>query len=450
LTAIFSASSFAQMDKGGELKFDVDVARFRGPDNFTYLELYFSIPRSQIEHKSSGDRYVGKYEIDVNVLRNDSLVVADSLDNEDGVKSLDEISPGQNLYELIPLYIQKGEYRLRTRLEDLSSQKVGWVEFDIVVNPFSRELLDISDIQLGLQVRKDNAKSKFVKNGYRIIPNPGAMYGGDWSELYYYAEIYNLEPLTTGSDSTYTVEVSLKDTDGNVVKELPPKTNLRKGASVVELGEVNLGLLVPALNRIEITVTDNATSKSVSADKQFFISHPRGLMATANAQSRTDKSPADEFHGMPEEEIDEQFDFARFIATKEEKEAYKKLNLEGKRAFIASFWSRRDYEPGTEFNEFKHEYLRRVRLADSRFHAGSNKPGWRTDLGRIFVLYGEPERIDRYPGARNNYQIWRYDHIEGGVEFVFVDVRGFGELRLVHSTKRNEINDSQWRTRYAR
>ena len=63
-------------------------------------------------------------------------------------------------------------------------------------------------------------------------------------------------------------------------------------------------------------------------------------------------------------------------------------------------------------------------------------------------MYCEADRIDRFPGRLHAYEIWRYDAIEGGVEFVFVDTRGFGELRLVHSTKRDEISDYSWYSRW--
>ena len=450
LVLFLSVNGFAQVNKGGELKFGVDFARFQGPKGYTYLELYFAISRDQIEHQLVGKTYEGKYDIEINLFRGDSLAMTKSLSNRDEVKSLDEIRRGQSLYELATLFVQGGKYRLWIKLRDLGNQKVGWVEFDLLIKPFSTNELDISDLQLGLQVTKDSAKSKFVKNGYRIIPNPTAMYGGDWSNLYYYTEIYNLRPVTDGTDSTYTVEVVLKDNTGKVLKSLPTKTRSRKAGSLVELGEVNVGFQTSDVKEIEVKVIDNSISRSVSVGKKFFVYRPQRVSSSSTSEPGTDQSSADEFHGMLEKELNEQFDYARYLATKDEKKLFKRLDLGGKKNFMTSFWANRDYDPGTVFNEFKHEYLQRVSIANSRYHSGSNKPGWRTDQGRVFILYGEPDRTDRFPGTKNNYQIWRYDSIEGGVEFVFVDVRGFGELRLVHSTKRGEIYDAQWTTRYAR
>jgi len=95
------------------------------------------------------------------------------------------------------------------------------------------------------------------------------------------------------------------------------------------------------------------------------------------------------------------------------------------------------------------EYFQRVAVANARFSIG-NKQGWKTDQGRVYLLYGEPDEIDRYPSSLGErpYEIWYYNKIEGGIEFVFVDLTGFGEMQLVHSTSRNEIQDYDWRARW--
>ena len=47
-----------------------------------------------------------------------------------------------------------------------------------------------------------------------------------------------------------------------------------------------------------------------------------------------------------------------------------------------------------------------------------------------------------------SYQIWLYYNIQGGVEFVFVDIRRIGDLQLVHSTHPNEVQEYEWFGRY--
>jgi hypothetical protein len=90
-------------------------------------------------------------------------------------------------------------------------------------------------------------------------------------------------------------------------------------------------------------------------------------------------------------------------------------------------------------------YLQRILSADQRFRA-LGRAGWRTDRGRVLALYAEPDEVERFPSSQDSkpYEVWRYYSIENGVEFTFVDRSGFGEHTLVHSTKRGELQDTEW------
>ncbi len=128
----------------------------------------------------------------------------------------------------------------------------------------------------------------------------------------------------------------------------------------------------------------------------------------------------------------------RWIITDEEKAAFKQLsNDEERDQFIEQFWLRRDPTPDTEENEFKEEHYRRIAYANEHFAAGV--AGWRTDRGRIYVMYGPADEIDSHPSGgyyqRNSdegggttstfpFETWRYRYLEGvGQEIIieFVD-----------------------------
>jgi GWxTD domain-containing protein len=128
----------------------------------------------------------------------------------------------------------------------------------------------------------------------------------------------------------------------------------------------------------------------------------------------------------------------KYIITDEEREGFLKLSNEEERdAFIEQFWLRRDPTPDTPENEFKEEHYRRIAYANEHFASGI--PGWRTDRGRIYVVFGPADEIDSHPsgGSYNRsfeegggetstypFEDWRYRYIEGiGNEVIieFVD-----------------------------
>ena len=74
-------------------------------------------------------------------------------------------------------------------------------------------------------------------------------------------------------------------------------------------------------------------------------------------------------------------------------QAFKRLQTDEERdQFIEQFWLRRDPTPDTVENEFKEEHYRRIAYANEHFASGI--PGWKTDRGRIYIMYGPPDEIE--------------------------------------------------------
>ena len=136
-----------------------------------------------------------------------------------------------------------------------------------------------------------------------------------------------------------------------------------------------------------------------------------------------------------------------WIITDEERAAFKQLsNDEERDNFIEAFWQRRDPTPDTEENEYKEEHYRRIAYANEHFAAGI--PGWKTDRGRIYIMYGPPDENDSHPsggtyerpmeegGGETStfpFEDWRYRYIEGiGQEVIieFVDTCMCGDYHM--------------------
>lgn len=80
----------------------------------------------------------------------------------------------------------------------------------------------------------------------------------------------------------------------------------------------------------------------------------------------------------------------RYLLTADQKKAYAALATAADReAFVANFWKDFDPTPGTDANEFRTEFERRVAFADANF--GTEKiPGRESDRGLIFTFLGTP------------------------------------------------------------
>ena len=193
-------------------------------------------------------------------------------------------------------------------------------------------------------------------------------------------------------------------------------------------------------------VLDGAEKVLANSDKGFVIINPHLNAPRTASASRIARA----IKGLSAEELAEEFRHAKYVATEDEIKIFEQVSSDaGMRKFLTDFWvrvakGRMDRLPIT-----RNTYLQRAKIADDQFTA-FGKDGWRSDRGRVFILYGNPDEIERYPAQPDAkaYQIWIYYGIEDGVEFVFVDRQGYSDYQLVHSTKRGELFDEGWAAKY--
>jgi GWxTD domain-containing protein len=136
-----------------------------------------------------------------------------------------------------------------------------------------------------------------------------------------------------------------------------------------------------------------------------------------------------------------------YIITPEERNAFLQLQTnEEREQFIEQFWLRRSSNPDLPDNDFKEEHYRRIAYANE--HYASGIPGWKTDRGRMYIMWGPPDEIESHPtggtydrpmeeggGSTSTYpwETWRWRYLEGIGENIileFVDPSGSGEYHL--------------------
>ena len=136
-----------------------------------------------------------------------------------------------------------------------------------------------------------------------------------------------------------------------------------------------------------------------------------------------------------------------YIISPEERNAFLQLDTnEEREQFIEQFWLRRSSNPDLPENDFKEEHYRRIAYANEHFASGI--PGWKTDRGRMYIMWGPPDEIESHPmggtydrpmeeggGSTTTYpwETWRWRYLPGIGENVileFVDTTGSGEYHM--------------------
>ncbi|MDP6338947.1 MAG: GWxTD domain-containing protein [Candidatus Marinimicrobia bacterium] len=118
----------------------------------------------------------------------------------------------------------------------------------------------------------------------------------------------------------------------------------------------------------------------------------------------------------------------RYILHDDEWKKLSKAKDTDKEVLFLEYWEGRDPTPGTPDNEIMDEYFSRVNYSNGNFK--SYMPGWKTDMGMIYILFGPPDDLEVYndPMSRLYSQRWHYYRINK--YFDFIDENGFGDYRL--------------------
>jgi GWxTD domain-containing protein len=234
------------------------------------------------------------------------------------------------------------------------------------------------------------------------------------------------------------------DSKGGAFKTLPASVHHKPGESAVIMTGFSIVSLKPGQYTLKVDLADG--SKTVSGAKDFVVlATPQAARQAFMQTLLADFPEAD--HITNDDEAAAFRNDIMYIAAPDQLKLYDSLNLTGKAAFQKRFWDERNPVPSSPLNQYKYEHYRRLKYANAAWgkFQGAHA-GWKTDRGRVYILYGEPDDIERYPSSleTRSWERWWYNGIEGGVYFVFVDFETSEDYKLVHSSKKNEISDPNW------
>ena len=209
------------------------------------------------------------------------------------------------------------------------------------------------------------------------------------------------------------------------------------GRSFTKICEVSLLVAGLTFSAIAFTRTPQQEQQS-DRDKQ------QDAKKAAKQQKQSDRSLERELDSQYKKWLNED---VVYIVTPEEKSTFLHLSTnEEREQFIEQFWQRRNPDPDSPENTYKEEHYRRIAYANE--HYASGIPGWKTDRGRIYIMWGPPDEVDSHPtggtyerpfqeggGETSTYPFedWRYRYLEGmgeNVELEFVDPTSTGEYHL--------------------
>ncbi|MCX8051485.1 MAG: GWxTD domain-containing protein [Chlorobi bacterium] len=434
----------------------LSVAQFRYDSTRTRVELAYSIADTHLVFRTTENAGIVRaaVELCISVLglsRSDSTCVV--LETQ---KTVGDATPsllvGKRTFVLMP-----DQYTIRVRIRDALRQNSAVLErsFPLVVRSFAHKRLSASSIELAQWIvhRDTNdarqVNSAFIKNDLYVVPLPNSVYEGTAPMLFAYTELYNLDRCHCDS---IELHYHVLDAAVNEVFDLRYRRPVI-GDAQAEVVSISLDGMPSGVYYLALGLSQERGEELQLSRQQFYLVNPELPPQQPVALSEDELFLQSPFATMNRAQLDTEVASARFIASASELDAYNQLtDLAAKRKFVFRFWLQRDPDPTTPINE-RYEEFRKAREYAAKHYSTPRFPqGWNSDRGRVLLKYGFPSQIDRayfnMDGA-HPHEIWRYDNVQGGVIFVFVDQQGTENFVLVHSTALNEIRNENWYRQFA-
>lgn len=351
---------------------------------------------------------------------------------------------GYRIFNKLSMFVRPGAYAARLSVYDVVSKNKGEFFINRVVVPApERERLAISGVSLAYSIdyvgETADTNFRLIKNGYRIYPNPIAIFSTEDTSLSAYHEVYNLHPSET-SASTLQITYNILGKDSTFLGELGVRTNPGGDSTAVVVATFGIADWPVGLYHLQIIALEEGALRSDTSVVPFGIIYPVGTsMAEAMPQ----------FIDDPYERLllSEKVNLVAYLLTPAQKETMKALSDSGKTNYLEQYWKEHDSYPATAIIENRIDLVRRYEEGNRLFSTNvKDDNGWSTDRGRIYLTYGPWEEIDEVSAPRvgNAYVIWYYRTLGEGKLFVFEDWSGNGDYRLVHSNVYGEMFSREW------
>jgi GWxTD domain-containing protein len=390
----------------------VDATIQPGEGGAPEVRLDYRLPRAELLFERGPDGYRAAYEVRVIFYRSKGgrQVTGDTFQRELRAPSYSATrSSGQDIVDHVTFRVAPGKYVIEVALTDLIAERTSGTAVELEVPSAPQGQIWITDLSLGT-LSSRAADSAGVRG--RLDPNPSRRFGENIGSLAAYGEIVDTRPegsreptyrieyriVSDPSDDVFRADTVIARGDGRTPMLLAPKiSTLDPGTYrfVVEL----LGI-PPAPGRKK--------PERVRREKAFDVDQS---IASFSADPRSS------------------LEVLRYIAEPQEITEMDRITSdEARRKFWEDFWKRRDRTPETPRNEEMEEFYQRVQYANQHFGVGT--PGWRTDMGRIYIKLGKPDEVVRNPFNfdRPPEEIWYY--YRERKTYFFVDRDGFGRFEL--------------------
>ena len=389
--------------------FMVEILSFKGRGDAaaTRVDVYVSVPFELLQFSEFNGTMVGEYSVTTTVRDTTGRKLFDSTYKRSVIEGDYAVSRGKTgkadnglrRYDLRP-----GPYRIEVVIRDVFGRRDHTVMRKIVVPSCNSGAADFSSVMLASDIEQRGER-------FSIVPYVGDIIWSNELTLFAFVEVYlknTPQRCAIAWDITATDGRTLASgigepfvADNTAVQSFVPLTVAQR----LIPGTYSLRLRLHTVNNLDVADTSITLAER---SRPYIV--PRSM--TGSVLSDVSLAIRQLIYVASQSDID--------VIQSGTSEADRLDRFE-------EYWKKLDPTPSSVRNEALEDYYARIEQANRRFK--SYTEGWLTDMGRVFVIYGEPTNIERFT-AQNGVSLvvrWIYNNSQS---FTFEDNTGFGDYRL--------------------
>ena len=447
----------ALVSSAKDINLEIAFSQFLDANDNPYLEIYFSLNGNSVDYTEAGDgKFVGGIEVTLS-LQDDSLIVGADRFRLLSPPMSDTAAVTDAFIHQSRISVPQGTYTLNLDISDVNDEDENYrLQQEVEVN-FDLDDISSSEIIFLEGYKQSETNGIFSKSGYDLIPlvSSGTPYYPEvLNELSFYTEFYQTEKML-GEDEPFVLKYYIRDlVKQKDLNEYAAFARRKAGAVTPLLASFNIADLRSGNYELAIELL-NKEGEIVYTQKKFFYRKnnlPQMNLATLG-DSVMMESFVNNLGGL-----DSIFLFIKYlypISTDSERKIQKELlaerKLEKMKKYFYGFWVRVDQENPQRAWQIYHS---KVKVANDNYETRI-RPGYMSDRGRVFLVYGQPSRVDnrRMEPQLPPYEIWQYDNIntpyavkQNNRIFIFAEFQpSTNDYQLFHSTAIGELSSRRWK-----
>jgi len=247
------------------------------------------------------------------------------------------------------------------------------------------------------------------------------LYGQDYSIMFMVPDTENGEPFTL---SLQQLSAGSEKKDTVFTKELTDQDYIYLSSFEIKPADSGLQLTSSAASdghRFAIIDIPNQEFENASFTIQLQRKGMEKPVDTRRVNSQWLDMPVSLYN------LDIAIEMMKYIVDDSQLDRLRSGSTSEKEQKFREFWKQRDPSPDTEYNELMAEYYNRIDYAYKNF-SSLQVPGYETDQGKAYILYGPPEDIERrLPADGPTREVWEYSNRT----LIFEATTGFGDFKLI-------------------